>query len=1562
MPSSVAQADEVSSIQQKWHRVLGRGTQCICVWPQNHTEYSVVKMYDLLSQADDDYLVRKIKRVTQQNSARRIRFDVFVANGDFPVAMHHITSLSGPHSWHVRKHVPYVERAARRMDGGSPGGDKASPRVDRPSLRVATLNVNGFQHKKHELSVAAIRGRWDVVLVQETLITADRADDVRLPGFTAVAGPALPGSGQRGTAVLVRKSLPVEPLVASANLTAARIFVGKQPVVVASVYVPNSTSCRKTWRPVFDRLGEFARDQRTRRPSAPMLIGGDFNLKPDQLDLEIVGWQTDLQRLAVAGSNLTWHTRLERGRATRAEPSRQPSTPPPPSQPLRRSERLCAQRGDGTPAVDADDAAALAAAADAIVDASLHPRVDWGRSQRSRSPVHWTPIDHLMVPRSQAGRFSAARVDRRVDLSDHFAVVTSLRVARPPRAALPRPRTEISIDARKLRSADLRSVYAHNRFTMLDEEWCSRQEAVDPVAGLVIVDPELSPVDPSQELTEAIKDVLADNGLLVQGPTAKHKIGIVSRRTRRMIEKRSRMFERLSFQENISHAEMVAYRELQRVSRQLVRQDKRRSWNKFVLKGLRLYRTNDPRGLWRWLMTAARRGRQGPSGLAPLRDKDGNLHVTVDGRMQVMMDHVTGLASASGSHSRDFGYWDTTLDHGNVKLPDGSHRVDCAQSAFSGAWAPVDSSETTPALDQLNGEVAYSEMVSVLRTMATQKAPGPSGVTVDLLRIILRSEDEDKNVVECPLGRLLLRLVRDNVSKAVVWRSQRTAHLVLLHKGKDPSDVHNYRGISLMDAVLKVSCTIVARRLSDALESCELLHKAQGGFRPREEAICQVVALYETCIRRREEAESGLTVIGFLDFKSAFDVVGHGAMLRKLELMGFRGPIMDFLRSVYDHSLIVLPTPGGMSGPVLLERGVRQGCPMSPALFDVFINDLVTNQSQGDWSDFPVFNMIPGAGRVSGLLFADDVALLAPCVDSFKTILAGAERWANVNEMTFGVAKCGVMATSARNNAQHSGAKRLLAGLAPKLGGQEVPIVSEYRYLGIPFNDKLDLMHIARSRSESVRKALFSLRVLLNNPTVPLRHRIWVFRCSILGVARYGGELLGADSSATDLIQKQLNTGLKWLAGMSGTSRRCCPEVLLLEFSLMDLTSMSVGAMIRAYRKWTTTRSVMADLINSSPALAGRGAGRTQSWTVKCRRWLDANLSDLDKMVKGSWNQTQPDVAGRHVAEWLFRSRVLRRAGKADGPVTLQRYLRNGYFKTRHFVTIAASWHGWSRGINLLVQARVGAYVTGPFMARAKIIPRRYANYCPFCEDDAPETLEHILLSCRSWAAQRELLADLIASCRTRGCSEAEMVVMLLGGACGFGHLPDWVGEKPGPDDYVGEDCMGEMQSDYDFDDIDSGENNDNFGRGPGQGGPGAGDNSNDDDNYNNNNTFGSGTRDTDFTDTGDDWDNGDGGDGRGNNNEMDEHVLDGHGGDEGCGDGLELQHQSVGPGRAEKFVPLFLIVARFLGSIQAERHKRFSCLSKRADARMGMAVHDVDGDGVVREDDDGSSNMVDFV
>lgn len=78
-----------------------------------------------------------------------------------------------------------------------------------------------------------------------------------------------------------------------------------------------------------------------------------------------------------------------------------------------------------------------------------------------------------------------------------------------------------------------------------------------------------------------------------------------------------------------------------------------------------------------------------------------------------------------------------------------------------------------------------------------------------------------------------------------------------------------------------------------------------------------------------------------------------------------------------------------------------------------------------------------------------------------------------------------------------------------------------------------------------------------------------------------------------------------------------------------------------------------------------------------------------------------------------------------------------------------------------------------------------------------------------------------------------------------------------------------------------------------------------------------------------------------------------------------ELQQEttsSVGPDRSGTPVPHFLIVARFLETIQTERHRRFSSLNQRADARKGMAVHDVAPVNDICEDGDDQTTMVDFV
>ena len=154
-------------------------------------------------------------------------------------------------------------------------------------------------------------------------------------------------------------------------------------------------------------------------------------------------------------------------------------------------------------------------------------------------------------------------------------------------------------------------------------------------------------------------------------------------------------------------------------------------------------------------------------------------------------------------------------------------------------------------------------------------------------------------------------------------------------KKGDLADMNNYRGISLMATVLKVVCVILSTRINAAAEERGLFSRAQAGFRQREECVTQVACVVEIIQRRRIVGEP--TYVVFVDLKKAYDTVPHEALFAKLSRFGIRGRCLAFIRALYRSSTIRVRVGGGAntlySDSCGLLRGVWQGCPLSPTLF-----------------------------------------------------------------------------------------------------------------------------------------------------------------------------------------------------------------------------------------------------------------------------------------------------------------------------------------------------------------------------------------------------------------------------------------------------------------------------------------------------------------------------------------------------------------------------------------------------------------------------------------------------
>ncbi|KAH9244386.1 hypothetical protein BASA81_018219 [Batrachochytrium salamandrivorans] len=175
----------------------------------------------------------------------------------------------------------------------------------------------------------------------------------------------------------------------------------------------------------------------------------------------------------------------------------------------------------------------------------------------------------------------------------------------------------------------------------------------------------------------------------------------------------------------------------------------------------------------------------------------------------------------------------------------------------------------------------------------------------------------------------------------------------------------------------------------------------QAGFRKREECVGQVVSLVDI-IQRRQNAGLNTHVL-FIDIRKAFDTVPVGALLWKLQNMGFPRRTLAFLKALYTSSSARARAGSLLSDPFPVQRGVRQGCPLSGLLFNLF------HQRHSRWcrthhSPWTTARHEPHP-RTS--CTADDVAVFADSEQSLLAASTAIEQWANQWEMQFGVAKCG---------------------------------------------------------------------------------------------------------------------------------------------------------------------------------------------------------------------------------------------------------------------------------------------------------------------------------------------------------------------------------------------------------------------------------------------------------------------------------------------------------------------------------------------------------------------------
>jgi hypothetical protein len=139
--------------------------------------------------------------------------------------------------------------------------------------------------------------------------------------------------------------------------------------------------------------------------------------------------------------------------------------------------------------------------------------------------------------------------------------------------------------------------------------------------------------------------------------------------------------------------------------------------------------------------------------------------------------------------------------------------------------------------------------------------------------------------------------------------------------------LENYREVTVLCAPSKLLEMVITRRLDAYVEAAGVLEDEQGGFRRGRQTEDQPFILHEIVQDRRSSGK--LTIVSFLDVKTAYDGVYRNKLYRQLFDAGVRGNVWFLIKSMYDDVVRHVRVAGGWTRDFSLKTGLLHTLPFT---------------------------------------------------------------------------------------------------------------------------------------------------------------------------------------------------------------------------------------------------------------------------------------------------------------------------------------------------------------------------------------------------------------------------------------------------------------------------------------------------------------------------------------------------------------------------------------------------------------------------------------------------------
>ena len=317
-----------------------------------------------------------------------------------------------------------------------------------------------------------------------------------------------------------------------------------------------------------------------------------------------------------------------------------------------------------------------------------------------------------------------------------------------------------------------------------------------------------------------------------------------------------------------------------------------------------------------------------------------------------------------------------------------------------------------------------------------------------------------------------------------------------IFKDGSVDDANNYRGICISSAFLKILCTLLNNRLQDHCTRLNVINQNQIGFRKNHRTADHLLTL-KSVVKKYVTIGKKKLFTCFVDFKKAFDSVWHQGIFYKVAKTGFVGKPLDLIRNIYKNTKCAVKIGNKVTEFFDYTRGVRQGCPMSPNFFNIYVNELIEMLNEGNTSNIT----LDEETKVNALMYADDLIILSDTKEGLQKqinkLLTFCTKW----KLDVNVKKTKVMIFNRGNKLIKSDFH---------INNTLIENVKTFKYLGLTISAKnCSFNPTIEDLSTRANRAIAALNNKVKISKLPPRLAIKIFYSQIVPILLYGSEVWG---------------------------------------------------------------------------------------------------------------------------------------------------------------------------------------------------------------------------------------------------------------------------------------------------------------------------------------------------------------------------------------------------------------------------------------------------------------------